>query len=293
MASNYTLPRPPVRSCVGPNATFDIPHSAVDGTRRRFYNFRAGPFIGSWPAHFSTCSPAASGNLGALFNKGSMRRFLTAAVVAACLVSPRLVAAQVSSTAPPSFDQRSFLMGIGGAGSVHSAAALAGGELGYRPTQRVEIFGQAIGMQNVATKQQIAHASQIGAVLHASQGGTVTSSIDAPAWYVGGGLRVLLASEGRRVRPFLVAGVGVARVTLQPSLTLGGADVTDSLPQYGVTLGSDLTGTATEPALDGGGGLRFAFGRQWLDGDVRVITIRTSGQATNVLRTSVSYGFAF
>jgi hypothetical protein len=221
-----------------------------------------------------------------------MRRFLTAAIVVACLVSARPAAAQVSSNSPPSPDEGWFLMMVAGAGSVHRAAALVGGELGYRVSERIEIFGQGIGMQNVATKEQVDQASQIGTFLHLSQGGTVTSAIDAPAWYVGGALRIMLGSNGR-VRPFVVAGAGAARLTLQPSFTLSGADVTASLPQYGVTVGSDLTGTFTEPAFDGGGGVRIILGRHWIDGDVRVITIRTSGQPTNVLRTAMSYGFAF
>ena len=42
----------------------------------------------------------------------------------------------------------------------------------------------------------------------------------------------------------------------QADIHSGGSNVTSTLPQYGVTLGSDLTGTLTEPAVSAGFGVR-------------------------------------
>jgi hypothetical protein len=54
-----------------------------------------------------------------------------------------------------------------------------------------------------------------------------------------------------------------------------------------------LTGEVTEPAFTGGFGVRFAQMRWYIDGGIRVISIRTSDQATNVLGASASVGFKF
>ena len=181
---------------------------------------------------------------------------------------------------------------MAGAGSVHKAAGLLGGQLGFRLSDRIDIVGEGVGLLDVVSRQRLDMANLVGTYLQASQGGAVSSTVKAPAFYAGGGLHLMLTGV-QRVRPFVAVGAGMARVTLQPAFTLGGADVTASLPQYGVTLGSDLTGSSTKPAFAGGVGVRIAQGRWGIDADVGVISIRTPGSPTNVLRTSVGLGFGF
>ena len=97
----------------------------------------------------------------------------------------------------------------------------------------------------------------------------------------------------RAFRPYVLAEAGVARVVLQPAFTLAGADVTTSLPQYGVSLGADLTGSVTKPAFTAGIGFVKATGAWQLDAGVRVTTIQTEGQSTNVLRALVGISRRF
>lgn len=223
-----------------------------------------------------------------------MQRLLSTVLIVACLASARSAAAQspaVSNATRPT-DTSWFLGVTAGAGSVHKAAGLVGGQLGFRLSDRIEIFGEGLGLQNVVNTERLDLANRVGTYLQASQGGTVSSTIKAPAFYAGGGLHLMLTGV-QRVRPFVAVGAGVARVTLQPAFTLGGADVTASLPQYGLTLGSDLTGSLTKPAFEGGIGVRIAQGRWGIDADVGVISIRTAGSATNVLRTTVGFGLGF
>jgi hypothetical protein len=85
----------------------------------------------------------------------------------------------------------------------------------------------------------------------------------------------------------------MARVTLKPAITLKGADVTSSLSTYGVTLGSDLTGELTKPAVSGGIGARIAQGNWHVDVGAGAMSILTEGQATNVLRAGATFGFNF
>jgi hypothetical protein len=223
-----------------------------------------------------------------------MQRMLSTVLIVACLAGARSAAAQspAASNATGPTDTSWFIGVTAGAGSVHKAAGLVGGQLGYRVSDRIEIFGEGLGLLNVVNNDRLDLVRRVGAFLQASQGGTVSSTIKAPAFYAGGGLHLMLTGV-QRVRPFVSVGAGVARVTLQPAFTLGGADVTASLPQYGVTLGSDLTGSLTKPAFAGGVGVRIAQGRWGIDADVGVISIRTAGSPTNVLRTSAGLGFGF
>lgn len=223
-----------------------------------------------------------------------MRPVLSAAAIVGALLGAVPAAAQslLAPKAPSSSAGRWFVGGMAGGGSVHSAAGLFGGQLGFRLTDRIDIFGEGVGMKNIVTRQRLGLARSVGTFLQTSQGSTASGNIEAPAFYAGGGVHIMLTTE-RHVRPFVTVGAGMARVALKPVFTLGGADVTASLTQYGVTLGRDLTGNLTKPAFDGGVGARILQGRWYIDGEVRVTNIRTADRATNVLRTTVGFGLRF
>ena len=110
-----------------------------------------------------------------------------------------------------------------------------------------------------------------------------TATITAPAWWFGGGVQHVVATHGT-LQLLAMGQAGVARVAIRPAFTLGGGDVTTRLPDYGVALGSDLTGAAMVPAFGGGVALRIPHGIWNVDAGIRILSLRTSGQPSNVLR---------
>jgi hypothetical protein len=97
----------------------------------------------------------------------------------------------------------------------------------------------------------------------------------------------------RMIRPYAMFGFGGARVDLNPTFTLGGTDITDALLQYGVTLGADLTGHSSHPAISFGGGILLPFGKYYADVNYRLTSIMTESQSTNVNRVNFGFGLRF
>jgi hypothetical protein len=185
-----------------------------------------------------------------------------------------------------------FAGATAGAASVQNVGGLFGGEAGFGLSDNLDVFGEGLWMEDVVTRRRLGLANTIGTYLQTSQGKAATGTVVAPAAYGGAGVRFAFMTSGA-VRPYVAFSVGAAHIALRPAFTLSGSDVTAALSQYGVTIGSDLTGEVTKPAFSGGGGVRFAPNRWYVDGGVRVISIRTTDQTTNVLRASVSLGVKF
>ncbi len=75
--------------------------------------------------------------------------------------------------------------------------------------------------------------------------------------------------------------------------TLGGSDITTSLATYGVTLGSDLTGAVSKLAFTGGLGVLDDRGRLSFDAGIRLTSVQTEGQKTNILRGQLGVAYRF
>jgi opacity protein-like surface antigen len=232
-----------------------------------------------------------------------MRRALLTAALAGGLLGAAPAAAQTPAASAAAARRpatatsavtgaRLFIGGIAGGGSVENVGGLLGGELGVRLSNLLDLVGEGLWMEDVVTRRRLGIANTVGAALQTSQGKTATATVTAPASYGGAGVRLMLTTSGD-LRPYAVFGVGAAHVALKPVFTLNGSDITSTLPQYGVTLGSDLTGEVTKPAFTGGAGVQYAQPRWYAHGGVRVISIRTPDQATNVLTASVSVGVRF
>jgi hypothetical protein len=168
---------------------------------------------------------------------------------------------------------------------------MIGGLLTFRVADRVDVIGEAGWVKDAATRRRIEAATAVASYLQTTQGKPAVGTIEAPAFYGGGGIRVMLASGP--VRPYVIGTGGVARLVLKPTFTLSAVDVTPNLAQYGVTLGNDLTGEVTKPAFGGGVGVLADRGRWYVDASFRVLSIQTEGQATNVLRAGGGIGFTF
>jgi len=225
-----------------------------------------------------------------------MSRVFPALAIIGSLVVALPVAAQTSTNSsviaatggPPG---RLFIGGIGGAGAVQNVGGVLGGELGLRVSDHIDFFGEGVWLQDVATRRRLGLASEVASILQTSQGSAASGTIVAPAVCVDAGARFTLT--GGRVRPYVVLGAGMARMTLKPTFTLAGSNVTANLTTYGVTLGSDLSGESTEPAFTGGLGVLMGQGRWYLDGGLRATRIQAVDEGITAVRGTITFGLRF
>lgn len=186
-----------------------------------------------------------------------------------------------------------YIGGAAGAGVVDTFSGEGNVEVGMRIWKNLDVLIEGGYAGNLATRRESDHAGTIAAILQASQGSPVTSSVRVPSRYAAFGARWVFESTSR-YRPYVLLSVGGASVSLKPKFVLNGADVTGSLSNFGITLGSDLTGSYRPSALGGGVGLLMPLGRQWyFDGSIRLLSINTAVQRTNLSRISFGVGRRF
>lgn len=212
-----------------------------------------------------------------------MLKSCLAAVCAATVVFTAAPAAAQSAPTPAGISVGLVV----GAQSVEHAGALAGLQATVEPTARIGLFAEGSWLQDVVARRQVETVEAVAAYLAQTQGRPATGSLNAPALAITAGARLFFRKQSPGLRPYAILEGGAVRIALQPALTLAGADVTDALGPYGVTLGRDLTGETTRPAVGGGVGVATNRGRVTIDLNLRVLSIRTPDRATNVLRIAV------
>ena len=118
----------------------------------------------------------------------------------------------------------------------HVSARSAGGEVGVRLTDAVEVFVEGGRMNNVDTADLDARAQKIATFLR----GSASAVQKADFFDLGVKYRFPM---GGMVRPYVGVGVGLAKVTRQVSFTVNGTDVTSQLSgdPYRTELGIDLS----------------------------------------------------
>jgi opacity protein-like surface antigen len=151
-----------------------------------------------------------------------------------------------------------------------------GFEFGANWRPNVDIFVEVGHTRDAATAAHGASALRIAGAVTNLQSAAVTFTAKQPVTFGGAGLRYRIPTEGR-VHPYVLAGGGVANVNNNVAFQLGGVDATGTISQY-VSLGTDLSGSATKPMVTLGGGvvvpvhgnivfdLQYRFGRIF-DGD--------------------------
>jgi hypothetical protein len=214
------------------------------------------------------------------------------AAVMICAAALALAGARSASAQSIGSDRKWFLEGQGGGAAVEHAGGLGGGILGRQISSRLDIFAEVVYLQDVVTRRQVESADRVAAYLAQAQGHPASVSFDSPATFAGLGLRIFLRGPSG-FRPYLVGQVGAAHVALRPAFSLAGADVTAAIDQYGVTLGSDLTGSSNAASAGGGIGVIAGGGAWYLDVAVRVIGLQRSGQTPHAACLSVAVGRRF
>src|SRR6476659_3503572 len=114
-----------------------------------------------------------------------MTRPLTAILAAILFLVPLSAAAQTSSSSSLRRPVRLSIGAIAGTGAVEKAGGLAGAELGLPIGGPIEVFGEGVWIESVATRHRLSVADPITAFLQSSQGKTATGTVKAPAVYGG------------------------------------------------------------------------------------------------------------
>jgi opacity protein-like surface antigen len=168
-----------------------------------------------------------------------------------------------------------------------------GGEFGTTVANDVQVFAEVGQIRNVATAAIGASAEQIAAVLRDVQSAAVTYTVKQPVTLGIGGVRYLIPAGSTNVRPYVLAGVGVARVSNDVKYQFGGADASGTIAQF-VTLGSDLSGTSTHAMLATGAGVAIpAWRRLIIDLQYRFGRIFADPSGINTNRLGVGIGVRF
>jgi hypothetical protein len=184
---------------------------------------------------------------------------------------------------------------IAGMAAVQNTGRAVGGEAGMRAWRNLDLLAEGGSFSDVVTSTQLAVATPLTDYLAKTQGKSATSSVKRPAAYGAVGARWVFENVqlGCLMRPYAQFSVGAARVERKPTFTLGGADVTSTLGQYGLTLGADLTGTERHGMVTGGFGVLIPIQMWYVDVAYRLTSIKTVGQSTNINRLHFGVGVRF
>jgi opacity protein-like surface antigen len=168
-----------------------------------------------------------------------------------------------------------------------------GAEFGFTVTPSIQVFAEIGHTLNVATSQISSDAQAIASYLAQTQS-NVGYSVKQPLTFGVGGIRYLLPLSGSKLLPYVSAGFGVAKVSNDVTFSIAGSDVTSNLAQYGVVLGSDLSGGFTKPMFTFGGGVSYpAWESVVLDFQYRYGHVFAEGDSINSNRIGAGIGFRF
>jgi opacity protein-like surface antigen len=168
-----------------------------------------------------------------------------------------------------------------------------GGEFGFTVSPVMQIFVEVGHTLNVATPAIGSAAQVIAQALSQEANGDVSYSVKQPMTFGVGGLKYLFPT-GSKLTPYALAGFGAARVDQNATFSVGGTDVTGSLAQYNIQLGTDLSGSMTKPMITLGGGVGYPLWQALvLDLQFRYGHVFASGDSINSSRAGVGIGLKF
>lgn len=215
--------------------------------------------------------------------------------IVACLVGMLALSgvAQAQTSAAGSGDAKGYIAGVAQAAFGNVTSQSYGAEGGWFLSRNVAIFAEFGWVRDTAPASLGADAQIIAGYLTQVQSAPVSYSARQPVVFGQAGIRYAWPTAGK-FQPYVLAGAGVGGVQKDVTFTVGGSDVTDHLGDYGVTLGSDLSGTTTDAMFTAGGGVAYKVGTRWqFDFGYRYSRIFTDTAGTNVNRAGLGLGFRF
>jgi opacity protein-like surface antigen len=167
-----------------------------------------------------------------------------------------------------------------------------GAEGGFSIASRLQIFGEVAHANDTATASLATSAQVIAGALSQTQS-NVGYNAEQPTTFGLGGIRFLFPASAK-IEPYVRVGAGVASVQKNVTYTVNGTDVTGNLPQYGIVLGTDLSGTETKMMLDFGGGVSWAIWQKLVvDLQYRYGHVFADDEGINISRAGIGVGIRF
>jgi opacity protein-like surface antigen len=135
----------------------------------------------------------------------------------------------------------------------HKSDAAVSGEWGIEVMRNIDVFAEFGHMGNVATSDFDSRAQLVAENIGATAG-TTAQKVN----FFDAGVRYRFSPYGMW-RPYVLFGVGVAHVSNEAGFSLNGTDISGSLPDFGVQLGADLSGSLNKAIIIVGGGVNYVF----------------------------------
>ncbi len=205
---------------------------------------------------------------------------MTLAAVSLCMAS----VAQAQTPAP----LRKYLEFAVGPTLGHKSDVSLGVEGAYPLSEGFDVFAEGGRMRNIRTSDLDAAAAVVAQFI----GGTAVTK--QSVGYFDVGVRYLIPTTGQ-FDPYVLVGVGAAKVSRSATFAVGGTDVTGQLlDRFGVQLGGDLLEDETKTLLTFGLGAHFKVSKN-LFGDVSYrfgrIFLTDQGLSTNRLQFGIGARF--
>jgi opacity protein-like surface antigen len=216
----------------------------------------------------------------------------------------RVASAQGGASFTPAADT-GYVEGVAQSAFGNVTSQSYGAEVGFSIMAGLQVFVEGGQIRDVATPDLGVNAQTIAGALgvalkQSGTAGAVGYSVKEPATFGVAGIRYLIPISGSarsplgKAQPYVMAGGGIAKVQKNVAFTIAGTDVTGNLQQYGVFLGTDLSGSFTKPMLTLGGGVTWPAWRQLiLDFQYRYGRIFADDQAIVAQRAGIGLGIKF
>jgi Outer membrane protein beta-barrel domain len=169
--------------------------------------------------------------------------------------------------------ERGYVVGVGGfAATTDTTSGNVMGEVGVRVAPHLLVFGNLGQFHNLQPSDAEPAVDSTAATLSASQGLSVIAAARVPAWYSVGGLRYEVSARAR-VSPYLMGGIGFARLTPTGTFTYSSGTLPDgSTPAIGADVTSQIITAGyftTPPATTAlmytlGAGMEIPVARHWI-----------------------------
>jgi opacity protein-like surface antigen len=212
------------------------------------------------------------------------------ALTAGAIVLAGVAQAQTAPAAPP---ETWYVQAVGDAAFGNANSQAYSGEVGFTVTPGLQVFVEGGRVNNVAGPA-IGTAAQLIVLALAQTQSSVGASVREPVTFGVAGLRYLIPVTGTKLQPYVMGGIGIAKVKQDVKFTVGGTDVTAGLQQFGVQLGTDLSGDFTKAMLSLGGGVAVpVWERLVIDLHYRYGRIFAPDQGINVSRAGIGLGVRF
>jgi hypothetical protein len=214
-------------------------------------------------------------------------------VTLACAMALSGTAGAQTAANPSPEGSTGYIEGVAQAAFGNVTSQSFGAEGGVTVAPKLVVFGEFGWVRDTAPSEVGVAAQAIAGYLTAQQTASVGYSVKQPVTFGVVGVKYLIPYDAE-IQPYVLGGMGIARYTRDVSFTVGGTDVTSNISQYGVVLGSDLSGSMTKPMLTAGGGVAWTFHAPLVvDLQFRYGRIFAEGKGINVSRAGIGIGIRF